>query len=383
MSERSHQVRTTLVTLALLAGGIGWARPVRAQSELAVLRAKADTAKVRSDAATATYRAASARARMAQSDTIRAAGLALVVVPRMKLALDNERLAEGLERGRSLLHERWGSGSDILVDTTSWRLFASQRRFSSLQPLVLASGQGGRRTSIDIRRPIDPARVERFVLRHAGTNLMRAVPALEGFAGTDIPLEEPPTAYELAARELALSWSSPARRCYAGSLPDCRRILTRAHGAARLDTWYDPADHRSVATAHSGDITKTDTVRHRLRNRCNAGEDVACTEFVRSFEEARYPLSTNPRSTFIAYALSQMDSVAFARLRAAPGEGTPDVLALFSSASGISEDSLMSGWRSRTEDALARSRPPALPLVAGTALWGLILFGISTRRRPS
>jgi hypothetical protein len=383
MSERARVLRRMLLACALVAGGIGFARPVRAQSEVDQLRARAETARVRSAAATAAYRTASARARLSRSDTIRAAGIDLVVVPRLGSELDNQRLAEGLERGRSLLRQQWGSASDALVDTTSWRLYSSQRRFASLQPLTLASGQGGRRTSIEIRRPVDPSRVERFLLRHAGVNVTRAIPALEGFAGADLPLEEPDQAYQLAARELALSWSSPARRCYAGSIADCRRILTRAHGQARLDTWYDPADHRAVATSHAGDIAKTDTVRHRLRNRCNDGEDAACTELARSFAEARFPLSTNPRATFVTHALWRADSSALVRLRAAPSEGTPDVVALLSAATGVSEDSLLAGWQARTNDALARSRPPAFPLIAGTAVWGLILLGISTRRRPS
>lgn len=383
MSERARVLRRRLCACALVAGGLGVAGPVRAQSDLEALKARAETAKVRSAAATAAYRTASARARMARSDTVRAAGLEVIVVPRLGSALENARLADGLERGRSLLRQRWGSAADVLVDTTSWRLVGSQRRLASLQALTLASGQAGRRTSIEVRRPIDPARVERFVLRHAGTNITRAIPALEGFAGTDLPLDEPPETYETAARELALSWSSPARRCYAGSIPDCRRILTRAHGQSRLDIWYDPADHRAVATAHAGDIVPTDTVRHRLRKRCNDGEDAACTALMRSFPEARFPLSTNPRATFVSHALARSDSAAFSRLRAAPAEGTPDVVALLSGATGISEDSLIAGWRDRAHDTLSRSRPPALPLVAGTAVWGLILFGISTRRRPS
>lgn len=382
MSERALRRRRMLaVPVALMVALAVAATPAAGQRDAATLRVLADSAEARAEVAEAEYRAAIQRRRIVSADTMRAAGIPIVLVPAGTGEGDRSRLAEGMERGRAALVARWGPGADLLIDTVSWRLTAGTRRFVAIAPLTLSSGNFARRAQMELRKPIDPARVERFVWRHASLNVVRAIPALTGFAGDEIPLDEQQLHAENAARELALAWSSPARRCYGGSLPDCRRILARPADADRVDTWFDAADHRALAAAHAGDIAPRDTTRQRLRARCNGGDDAACTAFVRSFPAARFPLSTNPRATFVAYALARTDAAGFERLRAAPATASTDVVALLSGATGIDADSLVAGWRASTRESLDRSRPGPFPLLATTTLWGLVLLGVSTRRR--
>lgn len=391
MSERTRRSAARTVVRALTGGAIALAAlalPAAAGAQgqgaqdagVQALRQAYEAAKARQDSAQDAYFALTRRARLVAKDTVRAAGIAVAIFAQDPPAGARDLLAEGLTRGRDALAARWGSGALALIDTLTWQMGVRGQRLAALQPLWLAAGRGASQTTtMELGRQVDPATVERFVVRHAGTRLARVVPAIGEYGGPAVSLDGEPVIFEVAARELALSWSSVARRCHAGALADCRAILSDPADTARLGTWYDPADYAALATAHTADLAVTDSARWRLRNRCRDGDEGACATFVRSFRAARYPLTTAARESFVVQALSMADSMAFARLVAAPaGQDVPRLLA---GALRMPEDSLLASWRERI---LAASRRDAGtgPVLATAALWSLVFLAVSTRRRP-
>lgn len=392
MSDRAWSGRTARVAstaaLALLSStGLGaQALPgevsPEARAELAALARRTDSARVAFERASDEYRRI-ARSADATIDTsfFEAGGIRIRVMPPVLTGAEEAQIRMGIERALTTLRERFGANVDALVDTTPWTVYGGRGRMSRFGSVTMLSVGYDPRSPMreTFRRPVTAGSVEDFVLRQAGKNVARVAPSLRPLAGgfASFASEEGP--WRIAARELALSYSSPARRCHTGSIPDCRRALSLPAPEDRLATWFDEKDHRGVATASRVDIALNDSARLRTWGRCERGDDTACTALVQSLR-VRDPFTQNLRGTFVAHALEQGPAGMLDRLRADTSIATVESIAR---AAGMDADTLVASWRQRLIDTFDRGRPPAVPVVLSTAAWGALLAFAATRRRPS
>ena len=351
-----------------------------AQSDAATLRARLDTVSRNRTIAQAEYKADAAMRRAARpTDTLQIEGVRVLVRADQLTDIERASISEGFKLAIEHVRQRFGPGSVALVDTSSWQVESARgyRPQFSMARLVVIGGHA-QHTQL-LRRPVDAHEVRRMVLKHSGENLARVVPAL-AYAVSAASLEFTTQAREGAARELAMSWSSPARRCHTGSLPDCRRVLTNFAGDAALGAWFDPPDHRAVVASRTGEIAQEDAARWTLRKKCLDGDDPACTQLAQTMTTP-FPLSTSVQATFVEHALESGPPEMLARMAA--DSTTTDVIALLARGSGIPEDSLIATWQRRNADALVASHPSPYPIVLSTAAWGLLLLGLATRRKPA
>lgn len=364
----------------LLVAGV--ASLARAQ-DVAALAARADSMTARAADAQRDLRAARTADLLLRTDTLHAHGFTVVLFRAALGERDRARLGEGLARGREAVRRQWGTDAAALIDSAGWQVTGSVRPLALVRPLGFSVGRSGDGVGTTLVRPIDPAAVARLVERRAGTRIVRAVAALGAFHGTDIPAAHDVAAFALASRELATASSAPARRCQRGSVADCRRILVPPPESLRLVTWFDPPDHREIVARQVTDLGPADAERQALRRQCENQDAAACTTLVLALPVLRDPVSVNVRATFVSNAIGQLDSAAFARLRAAPPLPERDVIATLAGALDVSEDALIADWHHRTRAALDHERPSSAGILAASAAWALALLGVATLRRQA
>jgi hypothetical protein len=343
MSERARRVLCWCAAGAVTLAGL--TAPAAAQHDAASLERRLDTATTRLAAARSAWEAENARRRAAiPTDTLRAAGIRVLLRAEGPSAIERTNIADGIERAVHELRTRHGPSSVALLDTVGWSVEGSRSwrtgRFTVLQEVFFGQGMQGLQP---LRRPVDPLQVRDILLDRAGHNIARAVPALR-FAGNDVSLNATQTAFEEAGREMAMAWSSTARRCSAGSLEHCRRLLVDPPEGQALAWWYEPPDHRAVVVARSGEIAKDDAARWTMRRRCMEGDAAQCTALAETMK-APFPLTAHVRGTFVEHALDIGPAGTFERLQA--DTATTDVPAMLARATGVPADSLIMGSRRR------------------------------------
>ena len=297
--------------------------------------------------------------------------------PKQITATDSARIARGLEGGRARLIARFGANSTQLLDSANWLLTSSLDGRSYLTEVRLMTSEGAFRATVDLRRPIDPRKVEEFVLGVAGDGLPHLAPGLIRHASGAVSLVDDPDRFVLAGREMALSWSSAARRCITGALVACRAALTVAEPSERLSHYFEPSDWRAVVGA-SGSPTDADSLYFVDRRSCLVGEQAACARII-SRGVVPLPISSSARATLVMHALDLGGLHAIERLVASRDE---DPIALLAAVAGVPEDSLLASWQRRTVSALYSVQGNRLPLVLSVAGWGALVLVGATRRRP-
>jgi hypothetical protein len=262
----------------------------------------------------------------------------------------------------------------IVASRDRWRTYGWSPSFDVLI-LELANG-GGR--SYTVRPPITRAKIEEGILDLIGT--MATAHLLENavqWGGEWVPAQGVTRErWEDAAVDLASSNAAIARTCYAGSIPACESALGLTKVGDPLMDWYTPAGWRALITEWHP--PKDDFVAIGARDECVEKKvDSVCLRLSRA-RPVPIPLTFATRSTLFATALKRGGRAAFARLIGA--RGTP--LQVLSIAAGVSSDSLVSEWRSRTLASTPRSSLPT-PLDAALFVgWTLVLGAAATRKRP-
>lgn len=355
------------VVLAMPAGGQTAAEWRRKLDSATVASARADSAFVRLREAVALERTAH----------LVAGGRRVLYSPKRITPTDSARIASGLEGGRARLVARFGTNSTQLLDSASWLLTSSRQGRSRLTEVTLRTSESAFSASVDLRRPIDPRRVEAFVLGVAGDGLPHLAPGLVRHASGSVSLVDNPDRAVLAGREMALSWSSAARRCITGALVACRAALTVAEPAKRLSHYFEPSDWRAVVVA-SGSPVDADSLFFVDRRSCLVGEQAACARII-SKVVVPLPISSSVRGTLVMHALDLAGLQAIDRLVSSREE---DPIALLAAVAGVSEDSLLASWQRRTVSALHSVQGNQLPLVLSVAGWGALVLIGATRRRP-
>jgi len=290
---------------------------------------------------------------------------------------DSARIAEGLERGQATLVRRFGPRGASLIDTGAW--FAGNR----------GSGQGLRnrveiythddatRALVVLRRPLDPAAVEAFVLQVAGEALPRLAPALRDIGAGSATLEADETRYANAGRSLAVSWSAVGRRCASGALAACRTVLTPVPSAERVERYLGPEDWPRAAKL-SPEPPDADSVYVERREACQAGERSACERLLPRLRPPD-PFNANLRATVVMHALDLGGADALERL--VRSEKT-DPIALLADVASVGEDSLIAGWQARTAAAVIAETGSPFPLLLSVFGWSAVALLGATRRRP-
>lgn len=371
MSE-TRALACAVSVIALLAG-----MPSRASAQSAdSLRARLQHVSAAAARADTTVRRLEREGRARRTARIEAGGRRVAYEPGLLSARDSTRIAEGLALGRDRLVERFGEEGPAMLDTAFW-VAREAPWWLSRQGIEIRSTASGASAQVLLPRPIDPARVARFVLQTAGAALLPGSPALEAWSPWSVSLANEEERFAEAGRELALSWASVGRRCSTGSAPACRAVLEPVPPHDRLRLLFDQNDWRAVVTA-SPLPALSDSAFFSHRRACLAGDDAACARIVGQLTPPD-PFSGGMRATLVMHAIDLGGRDALRRFRATTGQ---EPLPLLATVAGVSEDSLIVSWQRRTAVALAAERRGVIPLSLSVAGWSLLLLGGATLRRP-
>lgn len=170
--------------------------------------------------------------------------------------------------------------------------------------------------------------------------------------------------------------SQPVRQCFLGDLARCADALELRPGDD-LERWYPTAaERRALARTSFKDLERGPMAR--VLRTCLAGQDAACTEFLRSLPAGTLPkpLAQDARGTFLRFALREGGRDAYRRLLREPTAPMADRVA---AASALPIDSLIARWR---RDVL-NARPSSVRLSAAALLgafgWLVFFVGCSVR----
>lgn len=370
-----------VVACAALLVAVPAAIPAGAQAMTAAqLRVQLERAQAEADSAGERFRRAS-RASVEKTDTmvIRSGPITLLVIPAVLGDGERERIEGALAAARATLRGHFGDAGDRLFDTLPRVLRGRPGEFARFRPMMLRMNAKNDAFGMRIERPIQGEQITEALLRDAGRNLPLVAPMLAPLVGRSVSFASEAEEFEFAGRELALSASSPARRCRTGSLADCRRVLETDTSAARLERWFEPPDHRTVVALHRGAVAAQDTARQAALARCVAGADTACTRLLHVLK-LREPVSGALRGTLVRHALETGAPGVLERLQEVPSGG---LIAMLARAAELPEDSLVAGWHRRIDRAAQGTDVGSAPLILTAAAWSLVLVAFSAGRKPS
>lgn len=197
-----------------------------------------------------------------------------------------------------------------------------------------------------------------------------------------LPLREPPTsAWAQAYIELMTVESMALRRCRTGDHEACLAALgVLPDEASRLDAWYAPEDHRSLAhlVTYDAKDTATSAVAHACRVR---RDGAACTALMAKLSPQRVPapLSHDVRHLFLTEVLRTGGAGAYARLMTARGPMRERLQA----AAGMPLERVADGWRIRIMEARPRESSVSPLLAIATLGWCGLLTLAAFARRPT
>lgn len=241
--------------------------------------------------------------------------------------------------------------------------------------LELANGNGRTTT---VRAPVTGARLEAGILDLLGTMATGRVPSqVLTWGGAWVPSRRLSREdWEGSAIDLASSNSIVARTCYSGSVPACESALGLTAVTDPLSEWYSPDGWRVLVASWKPRKDSLLTIADRAQ--ClekNVSE--VCERLARS-RPVPIPLTIATRQTLVGFALERGGRSAYSRLVHA--SGTP--LQALATAAGVSADSLIRGWRSRSLSAAPESAGPS-PGEAAVFVAFALAFGLAAGlRRP-
>lgn len=304
-------------------------------------------------------------------------GRTIAYEPGRLTSRDSSRIAEGLELGRAQLVKRYGPRGVALLDDATWVLAFLDGGLGVAGEIMLFTRETAAVPALTLRSPVDPRRVEDFVVGSAGAGLSQFSPILRSYASWTASRTEEPQRLAEAARWMALSWSSAGRRCATGVVEACRAVLTVVQPADRLALYFDPSDFRAVVTA-SAPSSDADSLFFVERRACLGGAQDACERIVGRMHVPD-PFAGSLRGTLSMHALELGGTTALDRLVASSSE---DPLQLLSETAAVSEDSLISSWQRRTVRALDEERGGQLPQALAVVGWCALALAAAAGRKP-
>jgi hypothetical protein len=376
MSDRRAGRRLRALTVAALVATALRVPALHGQAA-ADWRVRYDSVKLAYDRAHAEYVRLRDSVLVRRTARLTGGGRTIAYEPGELTTSDSARLVAGLERGRADLLARFGDRGAALLDTATWFVSTADDWYFRSGRVQLYVRRRAVVPSLSLTRPIDPGRVEAFVLQAAGDGLQSVAPALQEYAAGAITLAPEPERFAEAGRLMALSWSAAGRRCATGVVAACRAVLTLAPPSARLATYFEPADARAVVTA-SNPPADADSVFFADRRAClEGGAPAACARIIGRVRVTD-PFAGGLRGTFVTHALALGGPGALDRLVASRAT---DPLEALADAAGMPEDSVIASWQLRTVRELDDARGGSLPLFVSVVGWlAVALTGAAWRR---
>jgi hypothetical protein len=264
--------------------------------------------------------------------------------------------------------------TDTEDTTKAFVMVAEARQGAAKDPsrFVLRSGREKERFPVVVAAEKE---LVAAVLRDAALKLMLAAAdtGLGRWLFSQLPVDTvPSTEWTRARIDLLSSQAVVARRCYAGSVHDCRLSLGITESADPALDWFDAADRRKLVEGiRKNDYNGGDPVATEA---CYAGSDSACVSILRS-ATLPTPVSSNQRINIVRLAISLGGSGSMERLLLTPGT----VDARIAAAACVPTDSVVQLWVARARSARTVSDDMS-PGIAASSLGWILLCGVLALR---
>lgn len=295
------------------------------------------------------------------------AGGVVVAVPQAAVTLARASLPAVVERARA----RYGAALDSLLRDTLYVWNDADLARSGVPVLRVSWRLGALRDSLLVPDDADgraswvgwvmAGALERWAFAQLD-------PALHNWARAGGLPADLVTAERSSVQALMRAPSVRARRCLAGSLEECARVLDLSGPESPLDRWYEPEEWPAVADrtgALGGAPGRAACVGQRRPEAC-------ATLFARRGVAPPVPVDPEVRRALFAFAADLGGPGAWLRLRAARGGS---VSAQLAAAAGRPFDDLLSAWHADLVRHHGTEAARPLPLVASLG-WSLILVAL-------
>ncbi|HJQ21361.1 MAG TPA: hypothetical protein VJ867_13520 [Gemmatimonadaceae bacterium] len=246
---------------------------------------------------------------------------------------------------------------------------------------------------VDVDDPGDSSFVVVAALSHDGVELMRTVvvtqpdvvtstlqnvtmaalsksmdPAVQGWLESRLPSDTlSEDAWATLRVDLLSAGTAAARRCYAGSMADCRLALRLDEARDPLVQLFDSTDRRRIAEKLRGQWW-----RHWNSDACETGSDAQCIAALGGMESP-FPVSSIHRAALLSAAMSVGGPGAMQRFMRSPGTLDDRLRA----ASGITADSLVAVWRAKLHGSMQASDLVSATTTTASVGWMLLLAGVA------
>jgi hypothetical protein len=220
-----------------------------------------------------------------------------------------------------------------------------------------------------------------YMIDHARRRLAQSLPVTlarwAGQTGSAAPMRfDTAQTFEWTQLRLDLvsSASVVARRCYDGTMADCRHVLGLDSSSTPARTYYDSTGRRVLVERHSDRFRRRDFARTES---CLGGSDAACLELLeRSI--ADIPIgSVGHRVALLQLAIQQGGGEATGRVFHANGS----VDARLAAISGMPIDSLTALWLDRVREERVASDNVAPGMVFASLGWIGLLVLLAARNK--
>lgn len=172
--------------------------------------------------------------------------------------------------------------------------------------------------------------------------------------------------------DLISATSRVPRRCYEGSMPDCRHVLGLDSVRSRVREYYDSAGRHYIVQRNAEQLKRRNFAATAS---CLAGVDLACVSVLETGFVDVSIASIGHRVALLQLAIQRGGPDAAARVLQA--RGTPEQQ--LEAVSGLPIDSLTAAWHSRIRNERVASDTMSAGM-ALTSLGWLALFGIMAAR---
>lgn len=214
-------------------------------------------------------------------------------------------------------------------------------------------------------------------LRHEVLNALArdADAALKHWLGDQLPHDTAPSsAWSRARVELLSSHAAVSRRCYAGSVRDCRIALGLQAADDPVTQFLDSDDRRRLADELPGYEARRRRFPRQMEA-CLAGSDIACIEVLRSSPNIPAPLHSWHRLSVLQLAADIGGAGSMERVLTTSGTPAERIAA----GAGIPTDSVIRLWVDRARHVSPPSEDISLGIAASSVVWILAFAGMALR----
>jgi hypothetical protein len=222
----------------------------------------------------------------------------------------------------------------------------------------------------------------RYIVDHAQRRLAQSVPVVlatwAGRTGSAAPIQfDTVETFEWTQLRLGLvsSASVVSRRCFEGSMVDCRHVLGLDSSDTPARTYYDAAGRRAVVERNGERFRRREYARTES---CLAGADSACVQLLERNVADMSISSTGSRVALFRLAIQQGGMESTGRVFRATGPVGAQLAAI----SGIPVDSLTALWldRVRNERVASDNVAPGMTFASLGWIGLLVLLAVRNKR---